>query len=394
MEQLGISHYIGDTLTGLPTPCFFDPHYPIRQNRPPVTLITGEPGAGKTMASMLFAAHSSISGKTTIIIDPKGDFFALRLLDKSGVLENVKIWSAFANPETGEVDKSNIGMLDPMTLTSNANVNASLTKGVIANLVDSLSDKQSAELIPILNDVSQSDAPSLLAVRNILMRNKDNDVRSLGQQLKLALGNPLAQLLTAPTKQKKEINFINSTTVMSLLGLSLPSTVRPTREYKIEERISVCIMNMLTHLILNTMKTTSKTIPKTLFIDEAWAVFGSESGASMIKDLALLGRSLNMATVLSTQKPSHIKMPEEKDDIDSTITTRFAFKSTSDADNTLNTQLMKLPSDWSTVFAELRSGSCVMNDCQGQHAIIKIELDEQWLEYFKTTPSAKKKEMI
>lgn len=379
---------IGETATGLPTPVFYDPHYAIRINKPPVTLITGSPGSGKTVASLLLASHSGILNKTTFILDPKGDFLSLKLLQDAGEIENVKVWAVFEDVEEGIVSEGNIGMLDPTKLTEDPNENASLTMQTINTLVRDMGGKQRNALIPIIQDVVSSKNPSLNSIRMILARSRDPEISTLAQELSLALSLPAGKLLVSSTLTPKRLRIENGVTVASLLGLSLPSSNKSEESYLEKERLSVAIMRLLTHLVLDIMKKSPKTLNKTLFIDEAWTVFNNDSGRNLINEVALLGRSLNMAVVLATQSPSHIKSEDGKN-LDNTISTRFAFRNTSDEDNKETIQAMSLPRGvgYEGVLKSLDNGRCLMKDSQEQFAFVDITLPNGWLNIFDTTPT-------
>lgn len=385
---------IGETATGLPTPVFFDPHYTIRINRPPVTLITGSPGSGKTVAALLLAAHSALLNKTTFILDPKGDFLSLKLLEEAGEVENIHVWSIFQNIEEGTVRESNIGILDPTCLTDDVNENASLTLETIGALVKTLSPNQRNALIPIIQDVAQSKNPSMNSIKMILARSRDPEISTLSHELGLALSMPAGKLLVASNKFTNKLKLDNGVVVASLMGLSLPASGKKEESYLEKERLSVAIMRLLTHMALNIMKKVPKTTNKSLFIDEAWSVFNNASGRALIDEVSLLGRSLNMAVVLATQSPAHIQGGEGGASLDNTISTRFAFRNTSDADNEITTKAMALPKDagYEGVFQNFSIGQCLMKDSQGQFAFVDIMLPEGWLEIFNTTPEPKKSE--
>lgn len=388
-KKYSLSMPIGETASGLPTPVFYDPHYAIRINRPPVTLITGSPGSGKTVASLLLASHSALLNKTTFILDPKGDFLALKLLENAGEIENVHVWSVFDNLETGEVRESNIGMLDPTCLTDDINENASLTLETIGALTKHLTPNQRNALIPIIQDVVESKNPSMNTIRMVLARSRDSEISTLAHELGLALSMPAGKLLVASSKVTNRLDLRNGVVVASLMGLSLPPSNKKEESYLEKERLSVAIIRLLTHLVLNVMKKIPKTVSKTLFIDEAWAVFNNESGRNLIDEVSLLGRSLNMAVVLATQSPAHVRGEEGGANLDTTISTRFAFRNTSDADNIVTTEAMDLPKNagYEGVFKSLGNGQCLMKDCQDNFAFVDILLPEGWLKIFDTTPS-------
>lgn len=391
--KLSLSMPIGETASGLPTPVFFDPHYAIRINKPPVTLITGSPGSGKTVTSLLFASHSAILNKITFVLDPKGDFIPLKLLEEHGEIENVKIWSVFSDVKSNKVNERNIGMLDPTCLTENKDENASLTLETIGTLVKNLNSNQRNALIPIIQDEVVAKRPSLSSIKMTLARSQDPEISTIAHELDLALKMPAGKLLSASTRKPNKLNLKNGIVVASLMGLSLPSSAKDESKYLEKERLSVAIIRLLTHLVLDVMKKIPKTISKTLFIDEAWVVFNNEAGRNLIEEVSLLGRSLNMATVMSTQSPHHVKSSGGKADLDTTISTRFAFRNPSEKDNTETTRAMNLPGGigYEGAFIKLADGQCLMKDCQGNFAFVDIVIPDGWLEVFNTTPSPEKR---
>lgn len=393
-RKFGLSSFIGESVTGLPAPIFFDPHYPILQNKPPVTLITGSPGSGKTFTAEILAAQSSVMNKLTFIIDPKGDFIALKKLEKEGLINKTTVWSIFSNEDTEEVSEENYGMLDPFYLTDNRDDNVAIAVDVITSLVPEITARQSNQLLPIVRDVAEGYNPSLNKVVRELQKSQDDEIRNLGLVLDLPLKMSIAKLIISENRAENPFDFTQGLMVLSLLGLSLPDSDTPESDYSQKERLSAVIMRLLTQLVLESMKKQPKSILKSLFVDEAWVVFGNKSGRSLIDQAALLGRSLNMATILATQSPRHISSGSEESQggstLDTTISTRFAFRNDSDADNRINRKAMRLPENdgWEDIFPQFTTGQCMMRDCQGNLAIIHTMTSKEWTEAFDNNPSA------
>lgn len=391
-----MSTFIGETMIGLPSPVFIDIHYPILINQPPVTLITGQPGSGKTFLGLTLAAHSSALGKLTVILDPKGDFIALKNLEKHGYLKDVKIWSILNS--NNEINIQNIGMLDPLNLTEKVDENISTTMDAINSLVKGgLSASQTNLLQPLLRDEVKEAFPSLTNVIRKIKSEKDDEVRSLAYKLETILNLTIASLLLSSTKVKNDPpNLDSGTIVVSLMGLDLPTPDKLESEYSNEERLSVVIMTLLTRMILTVLRKKPKTTFKSLFVDEAWVVFSSPAGRAMLTSVGLLGRSLNMATVLLTQSPTHIQTEKNESKLDTSISTRFVFSSRSMEDNSLNCANLGLPVGigWEDEIKGLQTGECILKDCRESIAVMRVITDPFWAKAFNTKPEPEKKEKV
>lgn len=388
--KYGMSTFIGETLTGMPYPVFFDPHYPILINKPPITQVTGSPGSGKTFFGLIIASHASILNKTGIILDPKGDFIALKKLEQYGYINKINIWSVLSS--NGEVSNENIGMLDPTTFTDNHAENTATTIDVITNLVGELTASQRATLTPIVKDIVEGPNPSFGRIVQKLLSNRNDEIRSLGYTLDTDLQTPLAKLLISNKNiNKKSINLDEGFIVANLMGLSLPPDTKPAKDYDSKERVSVIIMGLLSSLVLKLMREKPKDIKKTLIIDEAWAVMATQYGRSMIQQVARLGRSLNLAGILLTQSPKHLTIGDS-DDMDTMVSVRFAFRNNDDKDNKTSIKTMRLPENegWEDAIVGLETGETLMQDTSYKASIVHIMAPDEWGELFNTNPNAKK----
>ena len=388
-KKYGMSTCIGETLIGLPYPVFFDCHYPIQLNKPPVTLITGSPGSGKTYFGLTLAAHASILGKQGFIFDPKGDFIALKKLERMGEINNIQIWSVI--DVDGNVADENVGMLDPTTFTDSYDENTALTIDIITLLVGEISSTQINALTPIVRDVVESDNNvSFGRVVQKLLSSRNEEIRSLGYRLDTLLKIPIAKLLIKNKRIKtQKIKLEKGFVVANLMGLKLPHENTPREEYTSTESVSVCIMGLLTSMVLDLMGKKPKNIFKTLIIDEAWSVMATKAGRNMIQQVARLGRSLNMSAILLTQSPTHLEV-EGADDMETMISTRFAFRNNNEKDNLITCNAMKLTEGegWETLIPELQTGQALMQDCNRGIALVHVIAQDGWGEAFNTNPIA------
>lgn len=387
-HNITTSTYIGETKLGQPFPVFFDPNYSIFNNQSPVTLITGSPGSGKTFCGLTLATHAAILGKTTFILDRKGDFGALKTMEERGIIKGCEIW-ALLSEKGKKVKEEDVGRLDPTCFTNDKPTNANLTLDIISVLTGGLTNKQLNALIPIIQDVVEGTFnASLGRVVQKMLSNRDDEIRRVGFTLDLALRGELAKLLVRNKRiKKKELTFNEDCVLANLLGIDLPSDATLKDDYTVNNKISICIMNLiLTHIVDLMVKRPVKE-QKVLIVDEAWAILATRTGRTAISKVALLGRSRNIATILITQSPSHVRLEEGKN-MDNTISSRFAFKNTSATDNLETVEAMNLPDNegWESVLPDLDNGVCLMQDSDKNIGIVQIIVPSEWKNAFDTNP--------
>lgn len=360
-------------------PVFFDLHTPIFNDRPPGTLITGEPGSGKTFAAMTLTAMSSILGKTTIVLDPKGDFISLMNLREE--LGSFNLWNLS--------DKKRRGVLDPFRMAETAGEKLDLAMTVIDIFTGGLNGEQRTALAPIIKDVIREENPSLGKVVQELRGSQRRAAQDLGTSLDLISALPLSGLCFAPAgAAMNTVSVDKGLTVITLVGMDMPKE----GDTGSKSRLSTGILFLLTNLIRRLMENDESRNPKTLVIDEAWAILQTPAGAQIVKDVALLGRSKNLAMLLITQNNSHLKNL----DIENTITTRFAFRSSSSEAKDI-VAAMRLPYDegFEGIITNLDKGECLMQDFQGRYSTVQIsDWNLKWKKAFSTNPLEKARKKL
>lgn len=372
--KFSTSMFIGDTTRGIEMPVFYDNHTPIFNNKPPGCLITGKPGSGKTFLALTLATISAILGKTTIVIDPKGDFLSLLSLEDQ--IGTFNLWS---------LDSRKKGMLDPFRMAKDPGEKLDLAITIIEIFVGELSPVQKYELSPILKDVIASKTPSLSRVVQELKSSESKEALGLGGLLDIISHLPLASLCFAPSgRAMDDVSIDSGLTVITLVGMDMP---RPGQTQDNKTRLATGILFLLTDFIRRVMKDDKSLNPKTLIIDEAWSVLSTSAGADVIKEVALLGRSRSLALVLITQNNSHLKNL----DIESTISSRFAFASTqSEADSIIKDMQLPTNEGFSGIISTLGEGECLMMDFQNRYSTVQIsDWRADWTKAFSTNPLEK-----
>lgn len=366
------SLFIGETTGGIPLPVFWDSHTPVINNKPPGTLITGAPGSGKTFLALTVTAMSTILGKTTVVLDPKGDFLSLvDLKDQIGRFAML------------DLTKGKVGLLDPFYMTSDDAEKVNLVIEVIDIFVGGLTGEQLTVLSPIVKDVTAGPNPSLQKVVDELRGSTRPEARDLGTQLDLFRKMKFAKLCFAPGNTKRqEIEIGTGLTVFALTGLLENMTGEDSNTRA--ARLASGILFLLTDFLRRLMMNDESGQPKTVVIDEAHAVLSTSVGARTIKSMALLGRSKFLSLILITQNNSHL----QNLDIENTISTRFAFRSTRDEASKI-IEAMDLPTGegFEDIILSLETGECLMRDFDGRYASVQISAWKQdWKEAFNSNP--------
>lgn len=371
-------------------PVFFDLHAANLNDKPPVTLFTGQPGSGKTFGMLWILSLAALQGAAVVGIDWKGDLLKIiNIEDTLGVPCNIKT----IDPS----DPNNVGILDPFVIFDNAekpeDAKADIRNAVHAMMhaivPDALSDNAVRPWVEAtITDVikSRPHDKSMDVFLNMLIKVASDTGNEQLKGIALTLINTLSEgagvtLLSEPDrKPARYFKFAPGVTVIDLSRLNeLPRTVADLKDPS--KAVGQAILTMITLLVRQSMSRMPKNIKKVVAIDEAWSIIANQSGANLIKSTALLGRSNNLALVLGTQSYAHIFNASTGLDV-SLISTHFAFANSRD-DATVGARAMGLKTDGKTLSDDARQvvdaianlpgkGSCIMQDMRKRRGYVQI----------------------
>ena len=372
----GAAMYYGDTTRGVASPFFWDPHTQVWNNKPPVTIFTGSPGSGKTFFALTCAAISTICNKSTIVLDPKGDFINL-LTIRDDLGDNIN----FLNMANGRP-----GIMDPFYISSNPSEVITSVIEVIDLFVGGLDDSSYTVLAPVVQDAMRLPVPSLGRVVDMLLQSDKPVARNLGTKLSVISKMKFANLCFAPgNRQRKVLSIEDGLTIITLVGLDLPKSAEEAKLGRY--RLASGLLYLITNLIKRTLEESASLRPKLLIVDEAWAVASTEQGARVLQSCALLGRSKNLATILVTQNMSHLKNLN----IETTVSTQFAFRSDINEGKLIASE-MRLPEGegYEEIVTHLENGECLVKDFLNRYSIVQIsQWKKEWKDAFETNPMEK-----
>lgn len=391
VKNYAASFYVGRTTRGIESAVFFDPNFASFNNQSPVTLITGSPGSGKTFFAQTICAQSAISGKMTVVIDPKADFISmLNIEDDVGDVTLIQL-----------SEKSRRGIIDPFVICGeDKGQGITLAKELITVFTGEKNLPIEA-IDPICSDVAEMENPCFtLVMEKMRSFNRPGDesfsqrVRGLGVALKTMSRLPYARLAFAdPHKVPPRVSMKQGLTVITMLGLDLPNAEMNVEDYSQTNRLASGMMFLIADYVSRVMREETLTVPKLLIIDEAWSVIKNKAGAKVVQDVSLLGRSLNISLVMITQNAGHLTNL----DISNAITTFFGFRTNGKEGNKV-AALMGLRDspdadderDFIDLMNDLDNGECLMKDVRQRFATVQItRYKEDWAKAFETNPLSK-----
>lgn len=371
--------YLGYTTSRVVNPVFFSPHVAMTRNYPPGVAITGAPGGGKSFLAFTLAHQMAIQGVWTIYIDPKAD---------AKPMGNLK---GLGKPRVFDLRDGNDGMLDPFSLGANSGEATLLALETLRLLLGgSVSEEREEALLNAIEVVAKSPNPSLSMVVDVLTNNATStSARNLGAVLRTIRELPFARLCFSPiggATLKPE----DGLTVVTLLGLDLPSATTNPEDYSYENRLAVSVMYLLTRYARKLMLNMDKSHPKAICIDEAWAITSTPQGAKLIPEIARMGRSHNTALVLVSQNAGDL-MAEA---VTNSISTKFAFRSSipQEIDNVIELMGLEQDQGYQNSVRDLRNGECIMQDIDGRVSRVKIDAwNQELFDTFNTNPETRGK---
>lgn len=343
-------------------------------NNAPGTIIVGAPGSGKTFAILNFGANCLATGQRVIAIDPKNDLDKLHNIYPINIIDINKIRPGALNPFEflKKVDKNgNVEFVDTATIMT-----------VIEILCGKLSRDIIIDVTPIVSDFvtktkNTGEYCDMQDIADYLFSNPSTAAQQVGTLLKMFEDNPYGKLIfTRETNVQPLVLSPTDSMVISLHGLSLPDYSKKPDDYDANEKFTSAILYIITNKLLDILSSDNK-IPTTLICDEAHLLYSNKEMGAIIDKFLVLGRSLNVATILASQGISHFP-----DGIANYMTTKFMFKSSMEEaklflDKFDTSKINPAAAlDINSIIAAVTNfptGVCFMIDRLNRNGVIKIE---------------------
>lgn len=334
---------------------------PILENRPPGCVIVGVPGSGKSYFMLNLAVNSLMCGCRIFCLDAKNDMMDLR--------------EVYPDIEITDINQVEPGSLNPFAVLPDIDTNTVMS--IISILCGNLSDEKMIAVQPIVQDFiirnrNNKGGQSFAALADYLYASSNKEAQSIGSAIKINEDSAYGPLLLKPTHKKFEMD--NESRIISLLGMPMPSDTNLKSELTNEERFSSAIIYIICKMLNNILKQDSS-IPSVFMVDESHILFKSSAMHGIVEDFLVLGRSLNVATVLASQNISHFD-----EGLAQLVSNKFAFRlSKIEAerfvelfDNSSSEDNIERDAIVNTI-TNLKTGNCFFIDRKHRSGFIHIE---------------------
>jgi hypothetical protein len=377
-----IGPYIGETLGRARSIVHFDPMLAAARNRPTAIAITGEPGGGKTTLALLLIHQLALRGATVAVIDPKGDAESLvEYLSRQGRKARVLPLGAAAP-----------GLLDPFSFGSDLAEKRTMATETLRLLLPRMSEERESAMIQAVGAVAGTDRPSLGKVVRYLEESEDPAWKNTGAVMRSISEMRLARLCFAPSGGQ-QIDAEGWTTVFTLAGLTLPDTTTHRDDYSYEQRLSVALLYLVSQFARKLLNGIDRSVPKAIFLDEAWAITSTPEGAKLVPEVSRMGRSRNIALILVSQNAGDLL----NEQVTNCLSSVFAFRSTERGEvaNVMSLLGVAPSNEHKAVLRALGNGECIFRDLDDRAGRIGIDLvSEELRDWIDTNPTRAKRGQV
>jgi hypothetical protein len=201
----------------------------------------------------------------------------------------------------------------------------------------------------------------------------------------------LAKLCFSPSGGQG-IDAAGWTTVFTLAGLTLPDVGVKRDDFSYEQRLSVALLYLVSQFARRLLNGMDRSLPKAIFLDEAWAITSTPQGAKLIPEVSRMGRSRNTALILVSQNAGDLL----NEQVTNCISGVFAFRSSErmEVANVMALLGVEPSEEHKAVLRALGNGECIFRDLDGRAGRIGVDLiSDELRRRLDTNPTRAKPEV-
>lgn len=341
----------------------------IFSNYPPATCVCGVPGSGKTYFLVNTVLSTMDMGCNVFCVDAKNDLLPI---------QNVY-------PDTSVIDVNKIsdGALDPFLVFDDCDESVLIT--IVNEMCGGLEKHEESAISPIISDFIKSyQLNKKVTFREFceyLYANKNETAQIVGNRLLSGRRTPYGRLLfDDPAKKIKKFSLNQKRTVISILGMNLPSELEVKADERVNSTIIYIIIRLIRRMLTYQQKALDKgdaktaTTPSLLVLDECHLLMKSKAICSAINEFLVIGRSLGVSVLMASQNVSHFDS-----DIATFVSTKVCFRSSrreaeeflklfdlSDGSQKISRE------DIIQTITKLKTGNCLMIDKHNNTGFMRV----------------------
>lgn len=354
----------------------------------PHVSITGDTGTGKSfLIKMIFFYISFLTGQS-LLTDPKAEIkkWFLEARNNPDIQRMYpefialldKIHFVTLDPDNPD----NWGVLDPIHFLVGSRARDTILTifDTIISGQDTRTENEIRKAVDfVLNRKEQGEAVGLMQVVAVLERHEDEQVRLVGENMRLKIRNSTLQLLFSDGSTRS-VSVDDKITILEIEGLELPEATTKTQDQTESERNSVAVMIALAKFC-EYFGMRDKSRNTTIIFDEAWILTTAKGGRKLVKSLRRVGRSYKNQLILVTQSVADI----ERDDDTGNFGAGFYFDGDSERTQILQSLDMEVNEANTAELRDLKKGQCIFKDFYGRKEQLSIDcLFPEWVVAFKT----------
>lgn len=356
-----------------------------QENKSPAMFIAGNLGYGKSFNANLILMLHVLSGSSAIIFDPKSerthwkDYFDFM----SDLISVVRLTSS-------DKDK---GKLDPFNVyRDDVNSACDLALNIVCELTGiTPTDDKYIVLKEVLVKMRSEEKRSMTRIIELLETSYENEKMEeikkaaalLARGLRGMAKDGLPKLMFGDGTEEA-IRIDNRLNILQIDQLKMPEAHVKKDDYTEEERVSTCLMMLMSSFAKKFAMKKRDTFDLILF-DESWFLKNTPEGKKLFEFLARQGRSLNCGCIFNGH--SVLDIPSEE--IKNTLTYKLFFKTENIDEAKRMLEFMKMEESEENIemILKLENRQAIFQDLDGR--VEKITFDaifDMFIETFNTKP--------
>lgn len=290
--------YIGYTLTPSRQPIRLDLAEASQKNRPPPILFTGSQGSGKTVAMELLTYQAFLQGSGPIVdIDPRGT-----PEDPDHKLHLIPEIAAEMEQIVLSAEDRYQGLIDPLRIAPPDRRSDAAFSFLMEVLPEPVPSAWQTEIRAALERVCEDPArPRVLGEVVEVLERGEAPAQEAARAIAVHVNNGIARL--AFGLPGAEVAEVGAKRVISLQirNLVLPKPDTPRSSMSAEERVGTSLLGLVAMYALE-LCTRDRDRHSLLALDEAWVLFNTSAGKTMLDRASRYSRFQNVSLLLATQQ--------------------------------------------------------------------------------------------